>query len=372
MPKQRKYQITPNSINKSEEASVRSVLDKFRNRAVEPGEDAAELVREVVDFPSGPQTRLDSQHDGVDIAKDGLDGYPNSNALDSQTESGDIAGNKKIDVVGLPKTESLDSQTVRAILPNNDALDSQMENVGYPKPESLESQVREVGNPAADNLAIKLETAENNNSGRAKNIAKPKSLDSQKSDETGKWAKYDKARATETVFIRAGADIINDVKHFNIDNGLSMREFFELSATAYIEDFGKPKPGDLARNIALDDRRLKIRFKTEERIINLYETYNRVFSPKTLWSPTDDRLGVVYNEIDLGVIEMGIIECQVNKLESDPECKINSFKYYRQQINRYLDYNGSKILQGMVEIGRKRWRQATGREVDLNFLEEVK
>lgn len=334
MSKPRKYQITPNAITPIEEASVKSVLDRFRNRAPQSeAVDPAVAVRGVVDFPS-------------DISKAEIFGYPKENDADIQ-----------ISDIGNPTTATLDIHS---------------EPFGDPKGDALEIQAENIGKPTAKTLARKLSEAKNVPGEAASDIAKSKTLASQNIPETGKWKKYDKARSTETVFVRADADLVNRVKHFNVEYKLQMREFFELAATAFMDTNSKPNAGNLASNIASDDRGLKIRlFKSEKRIINLYEAYNQIFSPGSVWSLGDDKIGVRYNEIPIEIVEMGIMHCQINKLESDPECRINSFKYYTKQITQYLMYADfdPKMLQMMVETGRRRWREATGREVDLGFLE---
>lgn len=383
MSKPRKYQITPNSINPNEEAAVRSVMDKFRQRAEQPEpvdpETLPEPVRDVVHFPADSQNikHLDSQ---------------SRSSLDSQigkvsASQSPIADISNINAFGKPDNNESDSQIDIFVYPNNEidasqessndiakieTLDSRSAISGSPKEQGSDSQDQDSGQPEAKTLAIKLAPASEAPNTGAKNLARNKTLASQTSLKTQDWAKYDKARSTESIFIRADAELISLVKHFNIENKINMREFFELAATAFMDEAGKPKKGNLASNIASDERRLMIRFKTKDPIINLYHAYNRVFSPNALWRPADDRLGEVYNEVPIQVVEMGIMDCQMNKLENDPDCQISSFKYYSKQINKYLGYAeaGAKMLDMMVEIGRKRWREGTGREVELSFLND--
>jgi hypothetical protein len=193
----------------------------------------------------------------------------------------------------------------------------------------------------------------------------------QTSKKTGKWAKYDKARSTASVFIRAASELVNEVKHFNVENKLDMKEFFELAARSFIDSFGYPNNKSLAINIALEDRRQKILYKTDISIINLFREYNKIFNPQTDWRPKDDAVGVKYNSVDLRVIEIGIIQTQSNILENESDTKVERFKYYTREIDKFnsLGYS-EQLLDAILMTNRKRWKEITSRDIDLSFLDK--
>ena len=202
-------------------------------------------------------------------------------------------------------------------------------------------------------------------------IADAQELDIQPPEKKKDWAKYNKSRSTEPVFIRADADLLKQIKHFNVENKLQMRDFFELSAVSFMQPAGNTKKGKLDSNISSDERRLI--WKTDTSIINLYLAYSLIFNPSTKWKYNDDKIGVLFNNVDIRIVELGIIQSQGNKMQSDPDCRINSFKYYTTEINLFMDQSlavGS--LDMILHISRNRWKQITGREVDLNFLENGK
>jgi hypothetical protein len=240
-----------------------------------------------------------------------------------------------------------------------ESLAIQMKEVGYPNEENLDSNIAKDPNWIAKKEAV-----------LASNIAKENNLDSQTSKKTGKWAKYDKARSTTSVFIRAANELVNEIKHFNVENKLDMKEFFELAARSFIDSFGYPNGKSLAINIALEDRRQKIFYKTNALIINLFREYNKIFNPQTDWKPKDDAVGVKYNSVDLRVIEIGIIQTQSNILENESDTKVERFKYYTREIDKFnsLGYS-EQLLDAILMTNRKRWKEITSREIDLSFLD---
>ena len=241
---------------------------------------------------------------------------------------------------------------------NSEIADSESQNFGYPNDESLAILISKTPVWISKN-DVDLDI----------NIAKEKSLDIQNPQKTKKWKKYEKARSTASLFIRAAEELVNEVRHFNVENKLDMKEFFELSARAFMDSFGYPNKKSLAINIALDDRRLMITFKTKVSIINLFREYNRILNPNSEWKPKDDAVGIAYNEVDLRLIEIGIITTQSNLIENGSDTKISRFKYYTREIDKAvaLDF-GEETLAVMIESYRKRWREITKSEVDLGFL----
>lgn len=255
----------------------------------------------------------------------------------------------KLALVEKPPLSFLASQFENGWIAKEDILDSQTNQIGNPKKKTLDIKI------AKDDFRIAKDEADLDS-----NIAKEKSLDSQKKPKKGKWKNYDKARSTTSVFIRAASEIVNEIKHFNIENKFDMKEFFELAARSFLDSFGNPKNQDLDSNIAFDDLRLKMFYKTDARIINLFREYQRFFHRAPEWKPKDDAVGVKYNEIDLRVIEIGIIQTQSNIIENESETKPERFKYYTREIDRFnlLGYSET-MLDGILMTYRKRWKQLT-------------
>lgn len=80
----------------------------------------------------------------------------------------------------------------------------------------------------------------------------------------------------------------------------------------------------------------------------------------------DDAAGKRFNDVDIRLVELGIIQTQSNK---GFEGKINTFGYYANEIQNFVELKmPSEALNTMLNINRQRWRQATGREIDLSFL----
>ena len=128
--------------------------------------------------------------------------------------------------------------------------------------------------------------------------------------------------------------------------------------------------------IALDDRRLKMLFKTKPSIINLYLRYNSIFNELSgskwaaKWSPRDDETAGKYNEVLISIVELGIIHTQLNK--GIGAGKIQTFKYYTDEIEKVLISGVSdEMLETILQYHRQMWKNTTNREIDLEFLSEI-
>ncbi len=201
---------------------------------------------------------------------------------------------------------------------------------------------------------------------------KENNLDAQNLNNQGKWVKYESQRTTDRLSLRPNAETLHKFKVFCTKKKLTLTEFFEIAGQKLI-DSDAQIPESLGVLTPYDDRRLDILYKTNARIINLFLEYNKIFNEKTDWKPKDDAVGVKYNDVDLRMIEIGIIQTQANILEGESGTKVERFKYYTREIDKFvaLGYK-EQMLDTVLEIHRRRWREITEREIDLKFLEENK
>ena len=163
------------------------------------------------------------------------------------------------------------------------------------------------------------------------------------------------------VAIRIRRDLKKEIAMFMVREEMSQQDFFELSASQFIENYEKQLAGlklKGASKLALDDRR-KILYKTKPTIINLYLAYNE----GNRWTPKDDEAGAKYNDIDLRLVECGIILTQQNAHYK----KIRSFGYYAGEIDSYVNENlGEQAISFALESSRKFWKSATGKTLDFS------
>jgi len=146
----------------------------------------------------------------------------------------------------------------------------------------------------------------------------------------------------------------NRIKHFCLDHDLEQQEFAELSAIHFMDAVDSHQMEKPASRLALDDRRLMIMYKTSPAIINLYLQYN----PENRWKPADDYEGQKYNNTDIRIIEIGIIQTQFNARFK----KINSFKYYTTEIDIARETPlSTETIDIMLKQGKWRWSEATGK-----------
>ena len=286
-------------------------------------------VREILDFPSRAE---ETEH----------------KSLDSQRQN-DVLSDEKI--IGYPNNEKLDSQTI---------------NPGYPADEKLDSLIAKKGVWIAKD-----------SEGLDSNISKSKNLDSQKSEKAGKWKKYEKKRKGKGIFLRTEDVLTKKFKQFCIEKGWDFSYATELAWNKLMTDLAIQTDTDLDSLIALDDRRLKMLFKTKPSIINLYLRYNSIFNELSgaigkgkwaaKWSPRDDEAAGKYNDIPTAVVELGIIHTQLNK--GIGAGKIQTFRYYIDEIEKVLISGVSdEMLETILQYHRQMWKNTTHREVDSEIF----
>lgn len=165
--------------------------------------------------------------------------------------------------------------------------------------------------------------------------------------------KGDRHRSDKVPFNnRLSEATVNRIKHFCVDHNLEQQEFAELAAIHFMDAVDSHRTEKPASQLAPDDRELMIMFKTSPAIINIYLQYN----PENRWKPADDYEGVKYNDKDIRLIEVGIIQTQFNARFK----KVNSFKYYTTEIDIALETPlADETIEIMLKHGRRRWEEAT-------------
>jgi hypothetical protein len=165
--------------------------------------------------------------------------------------------------------------------------------------------------------------------------------------------KGDRHRSDKVPFNnRLSEAIVSRIRHFCVDHNLEQQEFAELAAIHFMEEVDSHHSEKVDSMLALDDRDLMIMYKTSPIIINLYLQYN----PENRWKPADDYEGVRYNDKDIRLVEVGIIQTQFNARFK----KINSFKYYTTEIDIALETPlAEETIEIMLKHGRRRWEEAT-------------
>lgn len=261
----------------------------------------------------------------------------------------------KIKDVGDPIKINLETQNEVIGSPKYLELETQITKIGNPTVEILETQINKAGNPTIESLGANAPKSEfrepKSEPNLGANAPEEKSLGTQKIPKAEKFRKYEKARSTISMHIRADEGIVKQVKHFIIENETevpNLKEFFELAAMKFIETFGDPTNSGLGTNAPYDDRRLKIAFKTKGFIVNLYLK----FCPKNRWKPRDDTIACKFNEVNPKIIELGMLQTLGNK-KSDS--KINSFAYFIPEIENWMaNALPEETMDTVIAVYRKR------------------
>ena len=319
-PKKRKFQIEPNSLSAIEENATRSVLRRLRNPSSET-EEPAQIEKEVKEFE--PQ---------------------------------------KLEVV--PAIQLAPEQ-----LSNTVVYHELKEVVNQKEPIGFTTNKPVVDNPTTpDNIVDKITTIPEIR-GKQNDLftTNKKVVNHNKRD----WSTTERRRSSygnEVESYRTSGDFKRKIKVFCAETGVDKQDFYRIVVNHYFDTVVNQNSENVVDLSTLDDLKKDILWKSNARIINLYLHYNLILNEKSKWSMKDDEVGKRFNDIDIRLVELGIIQTQSNK---GFEGKINTFGYYANEIQNFVELKmPSETLDTMLNINRLRWRQATRREIDLTFLNQ--
>ncbi len=287
-------------------------------------------------------------------------GRPNKNYLDDQSN-----------IFGQPNISILDDQAVNTGQPNELFLGDQKPKTWTTEQENLDDQTGKLGRPNENILDDKTTKKAIWTTKKIKNLddktTKKNNLDDQKSV----WTKYEENRSTDRIGLRPNKEILKQFKVFCAEKDLTLTEFFEISGLKFI-DLDDQKGNHLDDWTTINNKQLKTMWKTKPLIINLYYAYNQFFTSKVKWSAKDDKHGVIYNETDLRIVELGIIQTQANLItEGNSNTTINGFLYYTNEIKKFLMYEDNpEMLEAILKINRENWQKIFNKTIDLSFLNQ--
>jgi hypothetical protein len=246
------------------------------------------------------------------------------------------------------------------------SLDAQMFQLGRPISENSDAQEVNTGRPKVEGLDAKTPNLITQTKSLDAKTPKNKNLDAQSSKN---WVKYESHRTTDRVNLRPSVEILQKAKVYAAENRLNLTELFELAVMNLI-DLDAQNKSNLDAKTPLDDRRRRLLFKTNVRIINLWLEYNRILDAKSKWKPKDDVIGMTYNDADLRIVELGIIQTHNNYFQiENPIDPPRSFKYYTSEIEKVRTFTPPDILDNLLERHRKWWQEKTGKVIDYSFLD---
>lgn len=149
------------------------------------------------------------------------------------------------------------------------------------------------------------------------------------------------------------------IKDYCEQTGCTVRRYIEALTRVHqqsdprVQNGGDPRVhNDVVTRICLglDDLKI-INTLTNESIINAYRkiTNNR-------WKATDDEVGKAYNLIDPRLVEIAIIETSLRS-----KSKINSFAYFKSEIDFLIDSKpSSENLDVVLKRRREMWAEMKG------------
>lgn len=337
-------------------------------------------LREILNFP----TEMDSKLEQDELSNKSTFGNPINNNSDIQEFLNDN-----------PNLYTSDTHSINQNITNPQHLDSQKSNAGQPLSTSLDIRTSKPSNPLPDppdsrnnkdsnptNLNLdNLKTQKGKGLSKEnfdldRKISKSKLADIKPKDKKGTWKKYDGKRKSKGVFLRTSDEITKKFKQFCIAQDWDFSQGTELAWTKLMNDLDIQSEMGLDSLNALDDRRLKIVFKTNPLIIHLYLRYTKVFNELSApggknwtarWTPRDDESAAIYNDVTASIIELGILQSQLQK--GFGTRRIQNFKYYTDEIEKVITTGVSdEMLATILNYHRQMWQNKTGREVEIILL----
>ena len=290
-----------------------------------------------------------------------------------------------------PESQNLDTQNQFIEQPNQDILDTQEDISGHPSHKNQDTQTKKplaprnnlFEHPDDTNLGVETPKSEDDALKTRVNLDTPApEKKAAVHSKNAKWRQYDSVRSTVRINLHISKEINRKVRQYcliDADPKIELKEFFELAAVHYLEFLDTQNIRNLGAETPLDDRRLKMLYKSKPTIINLYLRYNAVFNEissagvkgkwAARWTPRDDEVAQRYNDVSPEVVELGILQTQLNK--GVGEGKIQTFKYYTEEIEKVLASGVSdEMLETILQYHRQLWKAQTKKEIDLSFLEK--
>jgi hypothetical protein len=327
-----------------------------------------DYMRNLRPFPSGQQSHPVEELLGINNSQDFLD----TQAFPIETP--------EIEASRQPNTNLLDTQNIKLNTPQN-------LQTGQPKNTPLDAQINNSEHPNTKLLGVKtpkkgIQTPKDSDALDAQTPS-PEKLDTQKNQKNRyDYRKYEAARSTVRINLHIDREIDKKVRQYCLIDAhpkVDLKDFYERGALMLLEYLDTQKQKGLGVEAPLDDRRMKMLYKTKPFVINLYLAYNTIYneivgksSPsrwKGKWTAKDDDLGRTYNDIDARIVELGILQTQTNKGFDINGSKIQTFKYYTDEIEKCIAADvGTETLDVVLNYHRQVWKKLTNREVDLSFL----
>jgi len=265
---------------------------------------------------------------------------------------------------GHPEQENLDTQREQPRTPGTQTnghpqiklLDTQSVDLGHSTDRQLSAEALETTFSAPkNNVNLGAEATKEFHSGHSKN---------------SNWRKYEKSRSSVRVNLHVDKEIDKRVRQYCLIDSepkIELKEFYERAALTQLELLDTQRTQNSGAGTPFDDRRMMLTSKSKASLINLYLIYNSIFNPKSKWTVRDDEAGARFNDADIRIVELGIIQTHFNR--GFKPGKINSFQYYVNQIEEMQTLEFSEeTLEAMIRINRSRWEQSAGKQLDLSFL----
>lgn len=173
----------------------------------------------------------------------------------------------------------------------------------------------------------------------AKDKASPRKLENK-----GKRGRPATGRTKADVHLRIDPETWRNVKVSAAKQGMELSQYVEF----VLGNFVSPQNKLAGINIPLDERRL-ITYRTNVAIIDIYRT--RTGNLK--WTMKDDVAACVFNEVDIRLVELGILQTLGNRQGGG---KINSFSYFVPEIKVWLENPmPTEALDGILQIYRAKF-----------------
>lgn len=235
----------------------------------------------------------------------------------------------------------------KIIRPHSESL-PQNENVVDRQTELLSTgKESAVDNPTAPKIIVDKITTHKDEAKKKvdKSTAPEKVVNHVKRD----WSTTDKRRSehgNEVESYRASKEFKRKIKVYCAEAGIDKQDFYQIVVDHYFDSVVNRIDGNAVDLSTLNNKELIMMWKTKPSIINCYLRMTK----KKKWKAHDDRAAFVFNDTDIRIIELGILQTIHN---AESLNKIHSFKYCVPEIQEFIDNPlDDKTLDTVLQLNR--------------------
>jgi hypothetical protein len=154
------------------------------------------------------------------------------------------------------------------------------------------------------------------------------------------YSKVSRRQDQGDLHIRPDGKLLKRLRAYCAKSGENISDVFAFAVRNHLN---KVWQTDNNRNLQAQKKAFSV-YKTKRHIIDLYLEYN----PQNKWKFNDDEVAYLYNDVDLRLVKIGILQQSVN--QSSAAQPVKGFSHYTEAIDFWIDNPLSyKAIDNLVD-----------------------